>query len=332
MKLPKELTTVTTFSKYLALSLFVLLPILAFFLGMRYSQFMYSATMPEVVYTSPPSANESSPAPATPDLDWVKFSSTKAMVEFYYPSLFSVEEESNGDLQEFARFAKNGEQITFERLKNENTTINEKGYSGKRTSKTVNGLSWTEFIPTRDSEYCDAGHCGTPLPSYYLRKNPYLYMFYYTDNSFKEDVEKILSTFKFLANEEVVVPTNWKTYTHKSGGFSFRFPSDWFPDANPAYPGGNNIGFFKVGTTPDHGYGDHPGTEVFHFEYSNDKRTLEEMYPDLSTSKVSEFKTTIDGKQGIIVPGGPVTIKVTKDKVLNIANNDQVLSTLKFTN
>lgn len=51
MKLPRELTTVTTFSKYLALSLFVFVPILAFFLGMRYSQLINNEMLGKVAYT-----------------------------------------------------------------------------------------------------------------------------------------------------------------------------------------------------------------------------------------------------------------------------------------
>lgn len=38
MKLPKSLTTVTPFSKYLALSVLVIFPILAFFLGRVYEK------------------------------------------------------------------------------------------------------------------------------------------------------------------------------------------------------------------------------------------------------------------------------------------------------
>lgn len=38
MKLPKSLTTVTPFSKTLALSMFIIFPVVAFFLGMDYQQ------------------------------------------------------------------------------------------------------------------------------------------------------------------------------------------------------------------------------------------------------------------------------------------------------
>ena len=40
MKFPKELTTVTPLSKYLAMVVFVTLPIVGFFLGMRYQEMM----------------------------------------------------------------------------------------------------------------------------------------------------------------------------------------------------------------------------------------------------------------------------------------------------
>lgn len=40
MNLPKELTTVTKLSKYLALFLFIALPFVGFFLGVRYQEMM----------------------------------------------------------------------------------------------------------------------------------------------------------------------------------------------------------------------------------------------------------------------------------------------------
>ncbi len=42
MKLPKYLVTVTPLSKLVALILFILLPILGFFLGMYYQQKIYT--------------------------------------------------------------------------------------------------------------------------------------------------------------------------------------------------------------------------------------------------------------------------------------------------
>ena len=45
MQLPKELTTVTRLSRYLALSLFIILPFLAFGFGMKYQRII-DATNP----------------------------------------------------------------------------------------------------------------------------------------------------------------------------------------------------------------------------------------------------------------------------------------------
>ena len=67
MKLPKELTTVTPFSKYLALSLFIILPMLTFFLGMRYQE-LASQTF------FPPQMSITSIAPAAPMTSLVAFS------------------------------------------------------------------------------------------------------------------------------------------------------------------------------------------------------------------------------------------------------------------
>src|SRR5260221_1389123 len=49
-KLPKSLTTVTTFSKTLALIMFILFPILGFFLGIQY-QATTTTTKESIVYS-----------------------------------------------------------------------------------------------------------------------------------------------------------------------------------------------------------------------------------------------------------------------------------------
>ncbi|MBA3724176.1 MAG: hypothetical protein H0W89_04800 [Candidatus Levybacteria bacterium] len=59
MPLPKSLTTVTTFSKYAALSLFVILPIITFFIGYYYGGLYNSKT----VYEGIPIQIVSTPSP-----------------------------------------------------------------------------------------------------------------------------------------------------------------------------------------------------------------------------------------------------------------------------
>ena len=55
MPLPKELTTVTPFSKYLALSLFIILPLVFFYLGMKYQEQITPQTqqLPQYLLTTP---------------------------------------------------------------------------------------------------------------------------------------------------------------------------------------------------------------------------------------------------------------------------------------
>lgn len=147
---------------------------------------------------------------------------------------------------------------------------------------------------------------------------------------------QILSTFKFTDSISSI-PTDWKTFTFKSNEFSFQYPPIWYPDENPNYPGGNNISFFLNGTKADHGSGDHIGNEVFSFEISDDKRTLQELknnyYPTATVS-------TIAGKDVIITSFNLYIIKISSSKNLTIVGGikaadlyrDQILSTLKFTN
>lgn len=54
MNLPKSLTTVTPFSKFIALILFILLPIVTFYLGLRYQNpTEYPSLMPRILPTHP---------------------------------------------------------------------------------------------------------------------------------------------------------------------------------------------------------------------------------------------------------------------------------------
>ncbi len=59
MKIPKELTTVTPLSKFLALALFIKLPILFFFLGMRYQSTLQKQLS---VYQAPVATISATPA------------------------------------------------------------------------------------------------------------------------------------------------------------------------------------------------------------------------------------------------------------------------------
>ena len=128
MQLPKELTTVTPLSKYLALSLFVLLPILAFFLGMRYSQIIYTDMLPQVAYTRGESNNTPSPSPDFSN--WKTYRDNRFNFSLEYPSSLNVEKNewgiliSNNDMR-FIVAVDGGLTITYDASTSQNTIVDE---------------------------------------------------------------------------------------------------------------------------------------------------------------------------------------------------------------
>lgn len=94
MTLPKSVTSVTPFSKFLALIFFVMLPFLGFFFGMAYQQQVDSLPQESV----PSEYSNPSPTP-TPlkDLDtsgWKTFRSTEYKYELKIPSNWGVSIDS----------------------------------------------------------------------------------------------------------------------------------------------------------------------------------------------------------------------------------------------
>lgn len=95
MKLPKELTIVTPLSKYLAMILFIVLPIVGFFLGIRYQEILDLAKRQQM-------ENNLSvtriPTP-TPDetANWKTYRNTKYSFELNYPPDWIFNEEKRQD-------------------------------------------------------------------------------------------------------------------------------------------------------------------------------------------------------------------------------------------
>ncbi len=91
MKLPKELTKVTPFSKYLALFLFLILPFAGFYLGTQYQQVLNSAKQLElsskVVMTRP------TPTPVDDTANWKMYVNKKYNFSLNYPSNLQIEEK-----------------------------------------------------------------------------------------------------------------------------------------------------------------------------------------------------------------------------------------------
>lgn len=121
--------------------------------------------------------------------------------------------------------------------------------------------------------------------------------------------------------------TNWKTYTHPQ--FSFKFPSNWYAEENPEYPGGNNIQFFLMGTEADFGHGNFIGNGIVGFEFSNNNQTLEELKTKYYPNTVN---ITISGKPALktVLANPAVYVKLSKNETLSISiwNHDETSSSL----
>ena len=88
MKLPKELTTATKLSKYLAMVLFIALPFVGFFLGVRYQEMMDLAKNQEM------GANFSilrSPTPIDETANWKTYINKKYEFSFKYSDKWGLE-------------------------------------------------------------------------------------------------------------------------------------------------------------------------------------------------------------------------------------------------
>lgn len=139
------------------------------------------------------------------------------------------------------------------------------------------------------------------------------------------------SSFKKVSGEEI---TKWLTYEHSN--FIFKYPVEWYAVEHPDYPGGNNISFFLIGTKADHGYGDHKGNEVFSLEFSEDKRSLDELKNNYYPGSTS---LTIAEKPAIKTSFGLIIVKPTTDTKLNLVTGieeakpyvSQILPSFKFT-
>ncbi len=88
MNLPKELTTVTKLSKLLAAILFIALPFLGFFLGLRYQETMDLANRQQIEHNLAVS-HYSTPAPDE-TVNWKTYRSEEFGFEFKYPTIYKT--------------------------------------------------------------------------------------------------------------------------------------------------------------------------------------------------------------------------------------------------
>jgi len=215
-KLPKSLTTVTTFSKILAMIFFIALPFLGFYLGMKYKEGITVKTDSINSTTSKPSSKactqeakqcsdgsyvsrtgpncEFSPCPTATDetASWKTYTNKKYSYSFKYPKEYTIREEDASTVF----------YVWLSKDKNDNFRLdiipsNNSGSFASRLKPTrkfpYNDIIWTEYPK---SSYSDAGMSGdTPITLETLKNG-----FYFSLILFKDDLitaEKIVSTFKF---------------------------------------------------------------------------------------------------------------------------------------
>jgi|SRR5581483_6955974 len=94
MPLPKTLTTVTPFSKALAIVLFFLFPIFGFALGMEYQKAMDMQNVPTSTITT---TIKPLPTPTISQTQWQTFTNTKYGYTINYPSNYTICSAKNTD-------------------------------------------------------------------------------------------------------------------------------------------------------------------------------------------------------------------------------------------
>lgn len=117
MALPKSLTTVTAFSKAIALFLFILLPFAGFYLGYKYRAGTYAPT--PIVQNNPTPALiiASSPSPiVNSTTNWKTYISLQGNYSFTYPSNWNLKEKKisldSGETGYITTFSKDGNSIS----------------------------------------------------------------------------------------------------------------------------------------------------------------------------------------------------------------------------
>lgn len=97
MKIPKELTHVTSLSKALALILIISLPIVAFFLGMKYQKYIIPTCKSEIQsqIIVPEASPTKIPTPTPIFPDWEIYISPDNSFSFQYPKSWKLNVQSN---------------------------------------------------------------------------------------------------------------------------------------------------------------------------------------------------------------------------------------------
>lgn len=221
MKLPPSLTTVTPFSKLIALFLVILFPLAGFYFGIKYQELATSST-PSSSY---PSITPTTPSAGGPTADWKTYSNQELGFEFKY-SFRSIQETknsvslgepaTNGDIFYLVIYTDPKTFSDYKSLKlcsqiatpQETPTICIDDYEGWEQNKPITqiklaGVDAVSFYLLGDIDY--AYHIVQTV------KEPLIELKMDVSGGLLDDsFNQLLSTFKFLDSSELFVGSGCK--------------------------------------------------------------------------------------------------------------------------
>lgn len=270
-RLPKSLTTVTAFSKLIALFLFALLPLAGFMVGSKFQAKLDSSKTLNVISNSPPTPNQPE---ITDTSNWKTFSNTKFSIK--YPPNWIISNSFESDPENGLLSFKSADGVYADERGNlmkgftvslsSNTGCVEAILDGptaghRRVQRLdsdkegyfvehgLESLAYT-MIPDRNIDMC----LSMGVPSKTGKIEPFLNETFLKN---RQDLITSATTFKFLKptvfQTQTIDASNWKTYT-KDSDFSFKYP--------------NNYELEEVQT-------DNPGVNYIYVESSSEKTRVE---------------------------------------------------------
>lgn len=144
-----------------------------------------SSVQDETVYTE-----------GTRSANWKTYTDRDVGLEFKYPPIFSLNEDTSNATQFIVYFKQGTKDFRLDRFIA--SAQNEAPFNRTSITKILNGVTWKVVPPEKTSQYCDAGNCSKTAPTYYVYRNNYRYSFTYYSDDLQSTIEQILSTFKFL--------------------------------------------------------------------------------------------------------------------------------------
>lgn len=239
---PPSLTTVTTFSKWLALFFLITFPIIGFLLGVTYQQAIQQSTQlyPNFVPTPTPTQTVS-----TYTSNWKTYFNHKLNYEIKYPQNWRVKQfQDNFDittlrLSPVKEISGKGswpytlelfiggcaiESTTCGVGQNSSANIKENVtlYVGDRSYKVgiseIDNYTKTKekIFATYEFQFSLDGKTVEPI---------YVTGHYFTKEQLNE-IQQILSTFRIFDNSSNSSIEGWQTYTNQEYGYSFKYPTN----------------------------------------------------------------------------------------------------------